>query len=134
MAVGVRTADLKKVYSVTPPRAVTGPTAKKFWSREKRKKVEVIALAGVSLEIEPGEIFGLLGPNGAGKSTTVGALTTRVRPTSGEAWVGKYNVWQDQVEAKRLIGVVQQKPNLDYALTGREILHFHGAYFGVPAV
>src|SRR2546426_993814 len=78
-----------------------------------------------------GEIFGLLGPNGAGKSTTVGILTTRVRPTGGQAWIGEYDVWKEQVAVKRLIGVVPQRPNLDFALTAREILLFHGAYFGM---
>jgi ABC-2 type transport system ATP-binding protein len=83
------------------------------------------------LEILPGEIFGLLGPNGAGKSTTVGVLTTRVRPTSGLAWIGEHDVWKEQAEVKRLIGVVPQRPNLDFSLTAREILIFHGAYFGI---
>src|SRR5438874_10866906 len=106
----------------------SGPRKKKSG-----KKFEVTALDGISLEIHPGEIFGLLGPNGAGKSTAVGILTTRVRPTSGEAWVGDHEVWREQVQAKRLIGVVQQKPNLDFALTGREILVFHAAYFGIAA-
>src|SRR6266853_5739368 len=94
-------------------------------------KPEIIALDDVSLAVEPGEIFGLLGPNGAGKSTTIGILTTRVRPTSGEARIGDYDVWRQQVEAKWLIGVVQQRPNLDFALTAREILLFHGAYYGI---
>jgi len=81
----------------------------------------------------PGEIFGLLGPNGAGKSTTVGILTTRVRPTGGQAWIGDLDVWAQQVAVKRLIGVVAQRPNLDFSLTAREILLFHGAYFGLDS-
>src|SRR5205814_6183576 len=74
-----------------------------------------------------------LGPNGAGKSTTVGVLTTRVRPTTGQAWVGDHHVWQEQAAVKHLIGVVPQRPNLDFSLTAREILTFHAAYFGIPA-
>lgn len=42
-------------------------------------------------------------------------------------------MWKDQVSAKRLLGVVQQRPNLDFALPAREILLFHGAYFGISA-
>jgi ABC-2 type transport system ATP-binding protein len=98
--------------------------------KREKKKSEVVALAGISLEIRPGEIFGLLGPNGAGKSTTIGIITTRTRPTAGRAFVGEFDVWKQQVNAKRLIGVVPQRPNLDFALTAREILAFHGAYFG----
>src|SRR4029079_18117912 len=67
------------------------------------------------------------------KSTTVGILTTRIRPTSGRAWIGDRDVWQKPVSVKPLIGVVPQRPNLDFALTVREILTFHGAYFGLPA-
>lgn len=94
---------------------------------------EIVALDGLSLDVEGGEIFGLLGPNGAGKSTTVGILTTRVRPTNGQAWIGDYDVWAQQAEVKRLIGVVGQRPNLDFTLTAREILLFHGAYFGIDS-
>src|ERR1019366_8939039 len=43
------------------------------------------------------------------------------------------DVWKEQVKAKRLIGVVPQRPNLDFALTAREVLLFHGAYFGQSA-
>jgi len=99
----------------------------------KAAKTQILAIDGISLEIYAGEIFGLLGPNGAGKSTTIGVLTTRVRPTSGQAWIGEHDVWQQQAEVKRLIGVVPQRPNLDFSLTAREILLFHGAYFGLGA-
>ncbi|MDE3164974.1 MAG: ATP-binding cassette domain-containing protein, partial [Acidobacteriota bacterium] len=84
-----------------------------------KKKTELVALDGISLEIRAGEIFGLLGPNGAGKSTTIGILTTRTEPTGGRAFIGGYDVWRDQVHAKRLIGVVPQRPNLDFSLTAR---------------
>jgi ABC-2 type transport system ATP-binding protein len=56
-----------------------------------------------------------------------------VRPTAGQAWIGELDVWKQQVSVKRLIGVVQQRPNLDFALTAREILLFHGAYFGLDS-
>src|SRR6202008_516175 len=94
---------------------------------------QIVALDGISLDITAGEIFCLLGPNGAGKSTTVGILTTRVRPTSGQAWIGEHDVWKEQVAVKQLIGVVAQRPNLDFSLTAREILLFHAAYFGIDS-
>ncbi|OLB39792.1 MAG: hypothetical protein AUH11_03385 [Acidobacteria bacterium 13_2_20CM_57_17] len=102
-------------------------------AKGKQPRPEIVALDGISLDILPGEIFCLLGPNGAGKSTTVGVLTTRVRPTGGQAFIGEYDVWQNQVAVKRLIGVVAQRPNLDFSLTAREILTFHGAYFGLSS-
>jgi ABC-2 type transport system ATP-binding protein len=134
MRIGIRTRDLRKIYNSSPPfAAAAGGFVSEALSRRRRKqpKTEIVALDGLSLDITPGEIFGLLGPNGAGKSTTVGILTTRVRPTSGEAWIGEKNVWREQVAVKRLIGVVGQRPNLDFSLTALEILAFHGAYFGL---
>jgi len=133
MAVGVRTQDLRKIYSSAPPMAAGGFVARGADKGSKQPKPQITALDGLSLEIQPGEIFGLLGPNGAGKSTTVGVLTTRVRPTSGRAWIGEHDVWQAQAEVKHLIGVVPQRPNHDFSLTAREILIFHAAYFGMGA-
>ncbi|HKP82630.1 MAG TPA: ATP-binding cassette domain-containing protein [Pyrinomonadaceae bacterium] len=132
MLAGIRTRDLRKVFTSAPPLAAGGG----FVARRKSKSQparEILALDGLSLDVRAGEIFGLLGPNGAGKSTTVGILTTRVRPTNGQAWIGDYDVWAQQVEVKRLIGVVAQRPNLDFSLTAREILLFHGAYFSVDS-
>jgi len=128
----IRTRELRKVYNSPPPAAAGGAAAGKG-KRGKAPKVEIKALDGIDLDVAPGQIFGLLGPNGAGKSTTVGILTTRVRPTSGTAWIGEYDVWREQTAAKRQIGVVAQRPNLDFSLTAREILVFHGAYFGLSS-
>src|SRR6266581_3637784 len=137
MSIGIRTEQLRKVFDTPPPSAARGGgfsfTPVRAGGKKEKKKFEVVALDGVSLEIRAGEIFGLLGPNGAGKSTTIGVLTTRTEPTSGRAFIGEHDVWQEQVKAKRLIGVVPQRPNLDFALTAREILTFHGAYFGQSA-
>jgi ABC-2 type transport system ATP-binding protein len=137
MAIGLRTQDLRKIYNSAPPFAAGGMMGPRATARDgkgaKQPKPQIIALDGISLEVSPGEIFGLLGPNGAGKSTTVGVLTTRVRPTSGGAWIGEYQVWKEQAPVKRLIGVVPQRPNLDFSLTASEILLFHGAYFGQSA-
>ncbi|MEO8899805.1 MAG: ABC transporter ATP-binding protein [Candidatus Dormibacter sp.] len=91
------------------------------------------AVDGVSFAVGQGEVFGLLGPNGAGKTTTVGVLTTRVRPTGGYAEVAGIDVARDPVGAKRRLAVVPQRSNLDRALSARQILLFHAAYFGVPA-
>ena len=136
MLAGIRTRDLRKVYSSPPPLAsgVGFGFSSARGKRKKQPKPEIVALDGLSLEVSPGEIFGLLGPNGAGKSTTVGILTTRVRPTNGQAWIGEHDVWAaQQVAVKQLIGVVAQRPNLDFSLTAREILLFHGAYFGIDS-
>ena len=135
MLAGIRTQDLRKVYTSAPPLAAGGGGFSFAATRGKGKqpKAQIVALDGISLDVTAGEIFCLLGPNGAGKSTTVGILTTRVRPTSGQAWIGVHDVSNEQVAVKRLIGVVAQRPNLDFSLTAREILVFHGAYFGLDS-
>ena len=138
MGVGIRTENLRKVYDSAPPMAARGAgmsfAPARTGNKDKgKKKSEVVALDDVSFEIRAGEIFGLLGPNGAGKSTTIGILTTRTQPTAGRAFLGDIDIWREPVKAKRLIGVVPQRPNLDFALTAREILVFHGAYFGQNA-
>jgi ABC-2 type transport system ATP-binding protein len=133
MAVGLRTQDLRKVYSSAPPAAAAGVGPRADAKGAKQAKPQITALDGLTLEVQPGEIFGLLGPNGAGKSTTVGVLTTRVRATSGQAWIGLHEVWKEQAAVKYLIGVVPQRPNLDFSLTAREILLFHAAYFGITS-
>jgi len=89
------------------------------------------AVDGLSFRVAPGEVYGLLGPNGAGKTTTVGVLTTRVRPTSGRARLCGVDVVTDSVGARKRLGVVPQRPNLDRSLTARQNLLFHARYHGV---
>ena len=100
--------------------------------RGTRKTPPVEAVRGISFEVAPGEFFGLLGPNGAGKSTTLGCITTLVRPTAGRVTVDGIDVIRQPTEAKRRIAVVPQTRNLDRDLAVREVLTFHGAYFGLP--
>jgi ABC-2 type transport system ATP-binding protein len=77
------------------------------------------ALAGLDLQVGPGEILGMLGPNGAGKTTTVRVLTTLLRPDAGEAVVAGYDVRRDAAQVRRLIGLTGQYAALDECLTGR---------------
>jgi ABC-2 type transport system ATP-binding protein len=91
------------------------------------------AVDKLDLTVSAGEIFGLLGPNGAGKTTTAGMLTTRVIPSSGEAWIGSVDVIKNPALAKQLIGIVSQQNTLDRQLTVWENLYFHGRLFGIDA-
>ena len=63
------------------------------------------AVAGVDLDVQPGEIYGFLGPNGAGKSTTVKMLCTLLSPTSGAATVAGFDVERNAGEVRLRIGV-----------------------------
>jgi ABC-2 type transport system ATP-binding protein len=98
-----------------------------------RKTTSVEALRGVSFSVEPGEFFGLLGPNGAGKSTTIGCISGLVRPSSGRVLVDGVDVGRQPQQAKRRIAVVPQMRNLDRDLSVREVLTYHGRYFGLAA-
>jgi ABC-2 type transport system ATP-binding protein len=93
----------------------------------------ILAVDSLNMVIRRGEIFGLLGPNGAGKTTAIGMLTTRVRPTSGRAFIGAIDVAASPAMAKRVIGVVTQTNTLDRALTVAENLYYHGLYFGMSS-
>ncbi len=96
-------------------------------------KSPVNAVDGITFAVSEGKVFGLLGPNGAGKTTTMGMLTTRVRPTSGQAMVGGIDVVSDPVPARGRLGVVPQRSNLDRSISIRRNLTFHAACHGVPA-
>ena len=90
------------------------------------------AVDNISFIVEEGEIFGFLGPNGAGKSTTMMILTTLLKPTSGEALVGGYNVVSEAKKVREKIGYVQQEISVDEFLTGRENLYLHARINQIP--
>ena len=90
------------------------------------------AVNRLNLSVKRGEFFGFLGPNGAGKSTTIKMFTGLLRPTAGLAYVGGVNVWQDQLRARALMGVLPEYLNLYERLSGREFLTFAGHMYGVP--
>ena len=89
------------------------------------------ALAGVSLEIEPGEFFGLLGPNGAGKTTLISCLAGLARADSGSLKVLGHDVIKDFRAARRLLGVVPQELVFDPFFNVRETLQIQSGYFGI---
>lgn len=84
----------------------------------------LVAVDNVNLEIEQGTIFAFLGTNGAGKTTTIRMMTGVLRPTSGTITIGGYDIQNNPIEAKFLMGVIPDRPYLYGKLTGREFLHF----------
>ena len=95
---------------------------------------EIVALDDLTLQINPGEIFGLLGPNGAGKTTLIKILTGLARPTKGWAKIAGFDVVRQPLEVKRLIGVSPQEINLDKELTACENLLIYGKLHQVPDI
>jgi ABC-2 type transport system ATP-binding protein len=90
------------------------------------------AVDGVSLVVDPGEIYGFLGPNGAGKSTTVHMLTTLLPPTSGTARVAGFDVTRQGARVRASIGVALQAAALDAHLNAWEHMDLQTALQGVP--
>src|SRR4051812_21930904 len=85
----------------------------------KQYSADVIAVAGLDLRVNRGEIFAFLGPNGAGKTTTVRMLTTLLRPSGGEARVAGLDLYTQQTRIRQSIGVALQEAGLDSIATGR---------------
>ena len=91
-----------------------------------------LALDEVSFDVRDRELFALLGPNGAGKTTLLHILCTLLRPDSGVALIGGFDVVRQPLAARRRLGIVFQEPSLDDRLTVHENLNLHGLVYGVP--
>ena len=90
-----------------------------------------LALPGLDLTVQPGEVFGFLGPNGAGKTTTIKILTGLVKPTAGTARIFGRSVG-DRV-ARRRVGYLPENFRFQDWLSGAELLDFHGRLAGLSA-
>ena len=113
----------------TAPEAVieTRGLLRVFKSRQR----EVVAVAGVDLRVEAGEIFGFLGPNGAGKTTTLRMLATLLAPSGGTARVAGCELATEPARIRERIGYVGQAGGADREITGRTELVFQGRLYGM---
>jgi len=111
MAAAIRIEDLTKDYQVG------------FWRKRPYR-----ALDRLTLEVQPGEVFGFLGPNGAGKTTTLKLLMQLIFPTSGRAEILGRPV--GDVSAKQRIGYLPENPSFYDYLTAQELLEYFGHLFG----
>jgi ABC-2 type transport system ATP-binding protein len=93
---------------------------------------EIRAIHNVSFEVEKGEILGLLGPNAAGKTTTMKVLTCYMPPTSGDAKVAGYDIWDQAMEIKKMVGYLPENPPLYNDLNVMEYLEFTAKIKGIP--
>ncbi len=93
---------------------------------------EIKALDELDLEVYEGETFGLLGPNGAGKTTTVRVLNCIIKPTGGTATVKGYDILKEDLEVKKVTGLLAESPGLYEKLSAYEFLEFMGALYDVP--
>jgi ABC-2 type transport system ATP-binding protein len=120
MDFAIRTENLGRIYKIR--------------GGKKTEPKQLIALEGVNLEIQPGELFGLLGPNGAGKTTLIKILTTLLAPTSGRAWVAGFDVDQEPEKVRPCINMVSGGEASGYGLlTVRENLWMFSQFYGIPS-
>src|ERR1044072_4587407 len=96
-----------------------------FWKKRTNR-----ALDHLNLEVFKGEIFGFLGPNGAGKTTTLKLLMQLIFPTAGTATILGNSI--DKPSARAQIGYFPENPYFYDYLSGRELLHYTAALFGIP--
>jgi ABC-2 type transport system ATP-binding protein len=97
-----------------------------------RRFDDVVAVAGVDLDVPSGQIYAFLGPNGAGKTTTVRMLTTLLRPTGGTATVSGFDVVREASDVRRTIGVALQEAALDPLMTGAELMRLQATLHALP--
>jgi ABC-2 type transport system ATP-binding protein len=91
----------------------------------------IVALAGLDLEVQKGEVFGFLGPNGAGKTTFTKCVTGFVRPDAGEVEIAGLDGLRQQTQAAYHIGLVPDQYDFYPNLTGRQHLDFYGRLLGM---
>jgi ABC-2 type transport system ATP-binding protein len=114
MSPAIRIEELTKDYAIG------------FWRRRPYR-----ALDHLTLDIEPGEVFGFLGPNGAGKTTTLKLLMQLIYPTSGRAEILGRPV--GDLGVRRRIGYLPENPYFYDYLTAEELLNYFGQLFGYAA-
>lgn len=89
------------------------------------------AVKDLSFEIEEGHVYGFLGPNGAGKSTTMNIMTGCLSATEGQVKIDGYDIFEDALKAKKLIGYLPEQPPLYMNETPMEYLKFVGEAKGL---
>src|SRR5688500_15039513 len=111
---------------------MSGPPALNVEKLRKTYSTGVLALDGVSLEVEAGRFVGLRVANGPGKMALITSVVSLARPDSGSVEVFGKDAYAECREARRMIGVCPQEINLDKLLTVEETLLLHAGYYGVP--
>ncbi len=131
MPLSIKTENLRRIYK---PKGKSRFGLPSFGKAKEETKPPLVALDGVTLEVEQGELFGLLGPNGAGKTTLIKILTTLLAPSSGTALVEGFDVMTQTQDVRRRINMVSGGETSGYGvLTVRENLWMFSQLYGVPS-
>jgi ABC-2 type transport system ATP-binding protein len=98
-----------------------------------KKFGEFVAVDGLTLSVDSGEILALLGPNGAGKTTTVRMLGSILKPTSGKATIAGNDVVADARQVRSMVGLLTEFPGLYHRMRADAYLHFFGELQGLAS-
>jgi len=98
---------------------------------KKYAKSDRNALSDITFRVERGEFVGLLGQNGAGKSTLINILAGNVKKESGSVRIGSYDLDVNELDTKKLIGIVPQEVSLDFVFSVYEVMKNQSGYFGI---
>lgn len=107
----------------SPPALVLRGLTKRFNGK--------VAVNAIDLDVPSGSFYGLVGPNGAGKTTSLSMATGLLRPDSGQVWVHGVNVWEHQLQAKRLMGILPDGVRLFDRLSGEQLVTYAGLLRGM---
>lgn len=91
-----------------------------------------VAVDGLDLTVPGGSFFGLVGPNGAGKTTTLSMATGLLRPDAGTVSIHGVDVWTNLIDAKKMVGVLNDGVRLFDRLTGLQLVTYAGLLSGMP--
>ena len=126
----IRITDLRKSYTVPEREAGLRESVRSLWRRETK---EVVAVAGISFDVSPGEIVGFLGPNGAGKTTTLKMLSGLLHPTSGAATVLGYVPWKrEKAFLRQMTLVMGQRNQLSWDIPVADSFQLNRAIYRIP--
>jgi ABC-2 type transport system ATP-binding protein len=126
----IRVADLRKTYTVPEREAGLRASIRSLWRRQTK---EVVAVAGISFQVAPGEIVGFLGPNGAGKTTTLKMLAGLLHPSTGEASVLGYVPWRrEKAFLRQMTLVMGQRNQLVWDIPVADSYELNRAIYRIP--
>ncbi|MFJ3957014.1 ABC transporter ATP-binding protein [Arthrobacter sp. NPDC090010] len=114
-----------------PSSAQAGPTPAIALRGLAKRFGEKIAVDGINLDVPVGSFFGLVGPNGAGKTTTLSMATGLLRPDFGTAHILGVDMWQDPIQAKKLLGTLPDGVRLFDRLSGEQLITYAGLLRGM---
>ncbi len=90
------------------------------------------AVDSISFRVEEGEVFGFLGPNGAGKTTTIRMISGLSKPTGGKIYVGEYDMANESIKAKKILGLIPENPGFYDEMKGTDLLYFYASFYDIP--